>query len=281
MARVCVERFGFDGHPPHRRRAHACGPALPVLVEQLAALGVDLSLTTNGATFRAAGRRPGPGRAATGQHLLRLAAAGPLRGDHPPRRAPAGARRASTPPSTPGSPRSRSTACSCEASTTTRWSTSPPSAGNGAWSSASSSSCPSTPTVPGRPTRWFRPTRSWRPSTPSTPSSRWPPAGPSGPVEREPHPEPAERYRYRDGGGEIGVIASVTRPFCGNCDRVRLTAEGMFRNCLFAMHETDLRAVLRSGGSDDDLAAAIAADVGTKWAGHSIGQVQFARPTAA
>jgi cyclic pyranopterin phosphate synthase len=89
---------------------------------------------------------------------------------------------------------------------------------------------------------------------------------------------PAERFRYRDGGGEIGVIASVTQSFCGACDRVRLTAEGMFRNCLFGVRETDLRSVLRSGGSDDDVAAAIVADVGNKWAGHSIGQVTFVRP---
>ena len=89
---------------------------------------------------------------------------------------------------------------------------------------------------------------------------------------------PAERFTYRDGAGEIGVIASVTQSFCGACDRVRLTAEGMFRNCLFAVQETDLRAVLRGGGSDDDVAAAIAADVGRKWAGHSIGQVNFIRP---
>ncbi len=89
---------------------------------------------------------------------------------------------------------------------------------------------------------------------------------------------PAERFRYVDGRGEIGVIASVTRSFCGSCDRVRLTAEGMFRNCLFAVKETDLRAILRAGGSDDDVAAAVAADVGMKWAGHSIGQVNFIRP---
>jgi GTP 3',8-cyclase len=90
--------------------------------------------------------------------------------------------------------------------------------------------------------------------------------------------QPAERFVYQDGRGEIGVIASVTRSFCGTCDRVRITAEGMFRNCLFAVRETDLRAIMRSGGSDDDLAAAIAADVGTKWAGHSIGQVHFIKP---
>ncbi len=90
--------------------------------------------------------------------------------------------------------------------------------------------------------------------------------------------QPAERYRYRDGSGEIGVIASVTRNFCSSCDRVRLTADGKFRNCLFAVRETDLRAVLRGGGSDDHVAAAIEGDVGTKWSGHAIGQVSFVRP---
>jgi cyclic pyranopterin phosphate synthase len=99
------------------------------------------------------------------------------------------------------------------------------------------------------------------------------------PLEPVPHgPEPATRYRYVDGGGEIGVIPSVTRPFCGDCDRVRITAEGKFRTCLFALDEHDLRAVLRNGGTDDDLAAAIEGAVGTKWAGHHIGQVSFVRP---
>jgi GTP 3',8-cyclase len=91
--------------------------------------------------------------------------------------------------------------------------------------------------------------------------------------------QPAERYTYTDGGGEIGIVPSVTRSFCGSCDRVRLTADGMFRNCLFATRETDLRALLRGGASDDDLAAAIEADVGRKWAGHAIGRVDFIRPT--
>jgi cyclic pyranopterin phosphate synthase len=59
---------------------------------------------------------------------------------------------------------------------------------------------------------------------------------------------------------------------------VRLTAEGQFRNCLFAVRETDLRAILRGGGSDDELAAAMEAEVGRKWAGHSIGQVTFIKP---
>jgi cyclic pyranopterin phosphate synthase len=90
--------------------------------------------------------------------------------------------------------------------------------------------------------------------------------------------EPAERFAYLDGAGHVGVIPSVTRPFCEGCDRVRLTSEGGFRNCLFALDEVDLRGVLRGGGSDDDLAAAMAAGVASKWAGHAIGQVSFIRP---
>ncbi|HEY3811167.1 MAG TPA: GTP 3',8-cyclase MoaA [Acidimicrobiales bacterium] len=89
---------------------------------------------------------------------------------------------------------------------------------------------------------------------------------------------PAESYTYADGGGRVGVIASVTRPFCESCDRIRLTAEGQLRNCLFSVRETDLRGILRGGGSDDDVAAAVEAEVGRKWAGHSIGQVHFIRP---
>lgn len=89
---------------------------------------------------------------------------------------------------------------------------------------------------------------------------------------------PADRWRYADGGGEIGIIPSVTAPFCGDCDRVRLTAEGQFRTCLFATSETDLRAPLRADASDDELAHAIQGAVGAKWAGHAIGQVTFVRP---
>ena len=94
------------------------------------------------------------------------------------------------------------------------------------------------------------------------------------------HVEPAQRFRYRDGQGDIGVIASVTEPFCESCDRVRITAEGQFRTCLFALEETDLRAISRSGDADADerLAEAIAAAVGTKWAGHHIGRDDFVRP---
>jgi cyclic pyranopterin phosphate synthase len=70
--------------------------------------------------------------------------------------------------------------------------------------------------------------------------------------------EVAERYRYLDGGGEIGVIASVTRPFCGACTRARLSADGSLYTCLFATTGHDLRALVRGPGSDDDLALAIA-----------------------
>ena len=90
--------------------------------------------------------------------------------------------------------------------------------------------------------------------------------------------QPAERFAYRDGRGEVGVIPSVTRPFCDTCDRVRLTAEGQLRACLFSVDEVDLRALVREGGSDDDLAEAVAGCVAGKWAGHMIGQVTFVRP---
>jgi cyclic pyranopterin phosphate synthase len=95
--------------------------------------------------------------------------------------------------------------------------------------------------------------------------------------------EPAERFRYLDrpgvaAGDVVGVIPSVTRPFCGSCDRVRLTAEGQLRSCLFALDEHDLRGPLRAGASDEDLAEIVRQAVSAKWAGHAIGNVQFIRP---
>ncbi|MEZ5141668.1 MAG: GTP 3',8-cyclase MoaA [Acidimicrobiales bacterium] len=89
---------------------------------------------------------------------------------------------------------------------------------------------------------------------------------------------PAERFRYLDGGGHVGVIPTVTHAFCDACDRVRLTAEGALRSCLFALDEHDLRGLLRSGADDDVLAARIEAAVAAKWAGHRIGQPVFVRP---
>src|SRR5918994_1947953 len=90
---------------------------------------------------------------------------------------------------------------------------------------------------------------------------------------------PADRWRYLDGIGTVGVIPSVTKPFCGDCDRVRLTADGQFRTCLFATDEFDLSQLLRNGASDADIEACIEAAVGSKWAGHQINQVNFIRPT--
>ncbi len=90
--------------------------------------------------------------------------------------------------------------------------------------------------------------------------------------------DPAERWRYRDGQGEIGVIGTVTEPFCSSCDRVRLTADGQLRACLFSTDEVDLRAIIRGGGTDDDLAEAVARTVAGKGAGHGITSVGFTRP---
>jgi GTP 3',8-cyclase len=82
---------------------------------------------------------------------------------------------------------------------------------------------------------------------------------PLEPVEAAYRGEVAQRFRYRDGGGEVGVIASVTQPFCGDCTRARISAEGKLYTCLFAVRGTDLRALLRGGASDEDLREAIAA----------------------
>jgi len=90
---------------------------------------------------------------------------------------------------------------------------------------------------------------------------------------------PASEWRYLDGKGTVGVIPTVTKPFCDDCDRVRLTADGQFRTCLFATTEFDLLRLIRSGADDEQLAAEIQRAVGTKWAGHQINQVTFVRPT--
>ncbi|MET1009845.1 MAG: GTP 3',8-cyclase MoaA [Gaiellaceae bacterium] len=82
---------------------------------------------------------------------------------------------------------------------------------------------------------------------------------PLEPVEPAYRGEVAARWRYRDGSGEIGVISSVTQPFCGDCTRARLSADGKVYTCLFAVKGHDLRALLRGGASDDELAAALSA----------------------
>jgi GTP 3',8-cyclase len=95
---------------------------------------------------------------------------------------------------------------------------------------------------------------------------------------------PAEIFLVDGGPARVGVIASVTRPFCGACDRVRLTADGQVRNCLFAREESDLRAALRAGADDDEVAAIWSRAVATKLPGHGIndpGFLQPARPMSA
>lgn len=90
---------------------------------------------------------------------------------------------------------------------------------------------------------------------------------------------PAELFTVDGGPGTVGVIASVTRPFCGDCNRVRLTADGQIRNCLFATEESDLRAALRSGASDAELAQRWIEAVRPKRAGHGIDDPSFLQPT--
>jgi GTP 3',8-cyclase len=89
---------------------------------------------------------------------------------------------------------------------------------------------------------------------------------------------PAERFLVDGGPARVGVIGSVTRPFCGACDRVRLTADGQVRNCLFAREESDLRGPLRAGASDEELAALWHRAVAAKLPGHGINDPTFLQP---
>jgi cyclic pyranopterin phosphate synthase len=91
--------------------------------------------------------------------------------------------------------------------------------------------------------------------------------------------QPAEEFVVDGGPFTVGVIASVTRPFCGDCDRVRLTADGQVRNCLFAREESDLRAALRGGATDAELADRWRAAMATKLPGHGIDDPSFLQPT--
>jgi cyclic pyranopterin phosphate synthase len=97
-------------------------------------------------------------------------------------------------------------------------------------------------------------------------------------AERTRGAAPAETFLVNGGPDRVGVIASVTRPFCGACDRVRLTADGQIRNCLFARSESDLRSLLRSGASDEEIAARWRAAVAVKLPGHGINDPSFLQP---
>jgi cyclic pyranopterin phosphate synthase len=97
------------------------------------------------------------------------------------------------------------------------------------------------------------------------------------PLGRERHGT-ARRYRFADGKGEIGFISPVTEPFCGDCNRIRLTAEGMLRTCLFSMNETDLRAPIRDGASDAELEEIVRDAVWRKELKHHVGEPGFIQP---
>ncbi|HKQ57106.1 MAG TPA: GTP 3',8-cyclase MoaA [Candidatus Eisenbacteria bacterium] len=89
---------------------------------------------------------------------------------------------------------------------------------------------------------------------------------------------PATVYRYLDGRGTVGVIASVTRPFCGHCDRIRLTADGQIRTCLFSLNEYDFRGAMRGGESDERIAEMLRAAVWRKEPGHLINSPYYKQP---
>ncbi len=100
------------------------------------------------------------------------------------------------------------------------------------------------------------------------------------PLTAVPDPDPrapATEYEYAD-GGRVGFIASVSRPFCLNCNRIRLTADGKLRYCLFAIEEDDVRALMRSGAGDGEIAALIRRNLAGKWEGHEINSTRFVAP---
>jgi cyclic pyranopterin phosphate synthase len=91
-------------------------------------------------------------------------------------------------------------------------------------------------------------------------------------------PAPAERFRFVDGAGEIGLISSVTQPFCGTCNRLRLTADGSIRNCLFSDDEYSVRDVVRANGSGREIESVLRRAVWAKFPGHAINEPSFLRP---
>ena len=101
------------------------------------------------------------------------------------------------------------------------------------------------------------------------------------PLVAVPDPDPrapASEYAYADGGGAVGIIASVSKPFCLNCNRIRLTADGKLRYCLFAIEEDDVKGLMRSGAGDDEIAALVRRNLAGKWQGHEINSAKFVAP---
>jgi len=105
--------------------------------------------------------------------------------------------------------------------------------------------------------------------------------GPLRPAPDQPAHAPASDFVFDDGIGRIGFISSISRPFCGSCNRARITADGKFRNCLFSLDETDVRSILRGQGTDEDLRTAVRASIAAKWEGHEINTARFVQPTRA
>jgi cyclic pyranopterin phosphate synthase len=101
------------------------------------------------------------------------------------------------------------------------------------------------------------------------------------PADRPDPSQPATDFEYADGGGLVGFINPVSQPFCGDCNRLRLTADGKVRNCLFSLVEWDARAVMRNGGSDEALAQLVRDSVAAKKPGHGIEDEGFLRPERA
>jgi cyclic pyranopterin phosphate synthase len=89
---------------------------------------------------------------------------------------------------------------------------------------------------------------------------------------------PATEYNFADGIGQVGFIASVSRPFCLNCNRIRLTADGKLRYCLFAIEEDDVKGLMRSGADDEEIAALVRRNIAGKWEGHEINSTRFVAP---
>ena len=98
------------------------------------------------------------------------------------------------------------------------------------------------------------------------------------PLDDQDPAAPATDFRFEDGIGRIGFIASVSQPFCQSCNRFRLTADGKLRNCLFSLEETDIRGLLREGGSDEQIAATVRECIVAKWEGHEINSARFIQP---
>jgi cyclic pyranopterin phosphate synthase len=105
-------------------------------------------------------------------------------------------------------------------------------------------------------------------------SARWPLI----PLQHE-RSETARKYQFADGRGQIGLIAPVSQPFCGHCSRIRLTADGKLRTCLFSKEDHDLRFLLRDGASDAEIASEIRAHVNEKEKGHRINDPGFVPPS--